>query len=87
MEVRRYSVGTVWRMTTGFILLFGRAPKFRQFNLFNVCIFRSELNAEPLFKNSPNKVPSLSQRTPAMALAAEVCALNLFSLVLPPVPI
>ena len=35
--------------------------------------------AETVFKNFPNKIPSLSPRTPAVILAAEVCALNLFS--------
>jgi hypothetical protein len=54
---------------------------------FGICTCRSELTVAPQFKDSINKIPSLSQTTLAMTLAEEVCGLNLFPLILTTAPI
>ena len=48
---------------------------------------RNELIVAPLSKNYTKKIPSLSQKTPTMTSALEVCTLNLLCLILPTVPI
>jgi hypothetical protein len=64
-------------------LLFGRTLRIHWFNSFNVCTHRCQMIVAHLSKNSTNKIPSLSQKTIAMNLHAEVCTLNLFSFFLP----
>jgi hypothetical protein len=62
---------------TWFIFMFGRTLQIHCFNFFNVCTYHSELFVAPLFMNSTNKIPSLSQKTLAMTLPAQVHTLNL----------
>ena len=57
------------------------------FNYFRVRIHRSELTVASLSKNSTNKSPSLPRKLLALILLAEVCTLNVFSLILPTLPI
>ena len=63
-----------WR----FIYRSGRTLRIRCFNFFNLYIFRSELIAAPLSKNSTSNFLSLSQKTLPVTLLAEVCTLNFF---------
>jgi hypothetical protein len=78
----------VWRMRTRFIFLFGCMLQICFFfNFFNFCTYHSELTGALLFKNPINKNPSLSQKMLAMTLPTEVCTLNLFSHIVPIVPV
>ena len=81
------SVGTVWRIRTWFIFLFGWTFRICCFNFFSVCAYHFELIGALLFKNYTNENPSLSQKMLAMTLPTEVCTLNLFFLIVPTVPI
>ena len=48
------------------------------FNFLNICTYRSELILTPVYKNSTNIIPPLSQKTRAMTLLAEVCILKFY---------
>jgi hypothetical protein len=61
-----------------FIFLLGRTFRIRCFNFFNVSKYRFEFIVAPLSKNSTNKIPSLSQKSLAMTLYADVCTLKVF---------
>jgi hypothetical protein len=62
-------------------------PSTMLFQLLRRLYIRCELIVAPLSRNYTKKVPSLSQKTLTMTLSVEVCTLNLFSLILPTVPI
>jgi len=51
--------------------------KFQNFGYLNVSTYRCEVTVSPLFKNSTNKIPSLSQKPLAMTSPAQVCASDL----------
>jgi len=87
MEVGGCLIGTLERMTVWFSFLFCRNIRILGFNFFHDWTYRSELILTPLYKNSTNKIPSLSQKTLAMTLPAQVCTFNLFSFILTAVPI
>jgi hypothetical protein len=57
------------------------SPKLRSpcFNFFNVRTYRSDLIVATVFKNSANKVPTLSQKTLVVTLPAKACILILSS--------
>jgi hypothetical protein len=64
-------------MGTWFIFLFGRTLQMH-FNFFKVCTYCSELIMAPLFKNSTNKIPSLSHKTLAITWHTAVCIFHFF---------
>jgi hypothetical protein len=71
------------RADEGFIQLdsFFWSPEtieFDFFNILNVCTHSSVFTVAPLFKNSTNQGPSLSQKMLAITLSAKVYTLNLF---------
>lgn len=72
--VRRYDAGG--GLDSSFP--FGWTIRIRCFNFLNIWTYCSELVVVPLSKNSTYKIPSMSQKTPAMTFPAEVCTLNFF---------
>jgi hypothetical protein len=51
--------------------MFGRNLRIGCFNFFNICTYRTELNAAPLLKNSTKQVLSLSRKALAVNLPAQ----------------
>ena len=68
-----------------FSVLFDRNCRIHCFSFYNVRTCRSVMAA--FVKNSTNKFPSMSQKTLAMTLNAEVCTFNFLFLILPVIPI
>jgi len=55
---------------------FGRNFRIRCFNFFNVYTYNSEFIVAPVSRNSINKYPSLTLKSLAMTLPAEINTLN-----------
>ena len=66
---------------TWFSFLFVWTLQIHCYNFYSVCTYVPELIVVPFFKNSINRIPSLTQKMVAMTLPAEVCASNLYSLI------
>ena len=59
--------------------VFGRNLRIHCFNFLNVCTHRSDCAPSPPPRiPADNKIPSLSQKSLAITLTAEVCTLNFF---------